>query len=165
MARTVAVGERVLVRLALIKGMPAEDPSPEEIMRLKLGIHDPAMQQKMLDQARKDQDNPELTTDQLTEQMHLYPRVRPATIAYVDRTEGATSFVNLDVYTPGSTVIQGAVGSIPKWAQRHFRLDRVQMFVKEPGKDDPEDGSQYQHVAFWPPETEEEAPARLERKK
>lgn len=161
MARTVGVGERVLVRLALLPGMsPEDEPSPEEIMQMKLGLHDPAMQQKMLEDAREQRDNPDLTTDQLTEQMHLYPRIRPAEIAYVDRGEnGPTGFVNLDVFTPGSTVLQPAVGRIPKWATQHFRLDNVQFFVKEP-----EEGHD-KHVAFWAPETEEEAPTRLERKK
>lgn len=160
MARTTAVGAKVLVRLALLKGMSEEDAdkSPEEVMQMRYALNDPGMMQKALDDARDQQDNPDLTADQLTEQLFLYPRVRPATVAYVEVTEGKVQWVNLDVYTPGSTVLQGAIGQIPKFAQRHFRLDKVQMMTKEP-----EDG-QFQHVAFWPPETEEEAPARLERK-
>jgi len=161
MSRTVAVGEKVLVRLALLPGMSEEDgdKSPQEVMELRYALNDPGMMQQALDKAREDQENPDLTADQLTEQIHLFPRVRPATIAYVDRTEGNISWVNLDVYTPGSTVLQGAIGQIPKYAQRHFRLDKVQMMTKEP-----EDG-QYQHVAFWRPETEEEAPLRKEAPK
>jgi len=161
MSRTVAVGEKVLVRLALLPGMSEEDgdKSPQEVMELHYALNDPGMMQQALDKAREDQENPDLTADQLTEQIHLFPRVRPATIAYVDRTEGNISWVNLDVYTPGSTVLQGAIGQIPKYAQRHFRLDKVQMMTKEP-----EDG-QYQHVAFWRPETEEEAPLRKEAPK
>jgi len=161
MSRTVAVGEKVLVRLALLPGMSEEDgdKSRQEVMELRYALNDPGMMQQALDKAREDQENPDLTADQLTEQIHLFPRVRPATIAYVDRTEGNISWVNLDVYTPGSTVLQGAIGQIPKYAQRHFRLDKVQMMTKEP-----EDG-QYQHVAFWRPETEEEAPLRKEAPK
>lgn len=162
MARTVAPGERVLVRLALLPGMKAKDePSPEEIMRLKLGLRDPAMMQKMLDDARVEQDNKSLNVDQLTAQLWLYPRIRPATIAYVDRTEGkSTGWVNLDVFTPGSPVLQGAIGKIPQYAQEHFRLERVPFYTREPGKDDPEDGSHQMHVAFWEPEEDEETPLR-----
>ncbi len=157
MARTVGVGAKVLVRLALLKGMDPErdaEKSPEEVMQMRFALNDPGMMQQALDKAREDQENPDLTTDQLTEQLHLYPRVRPATIAYVEVTEGKPLWVNLDVYTPGSTVLQAAIGQIPKYAQRHFRLDKVQMMTKEP-----EDG-QFEHVAFWPAETEEEAPLR-----
>jgi hypothetical protein len=128
--------------------------SPEEVMQMRFALNDPGMMQKALDDARDQQENPDLTADQLTEQIHLFPRVRPARVAYVEVTEGKVQWVNLDVFTPGSTVLQGAIGQIPKFAQRHFRLDKVQVMTKEP-----EDG-QYQHVAFWPPETEEEAPLR-----
>jgi hypothetical protein len=141
------------------------DKTPEDVMKMRFALNDPGMMQKALDEQRDARDNPDLNVDQLTAELWLYPRVRPATIAYVDLTEGRPSnFVNLDVFTPGSSVIQGAVGKIPKWAQEHFRLDRVQFFTKEPGADDPEDGSQFQHVAFWPPESEEDAPTRLERR-
>lgn len=164
--RTVAVGEKVLVRLALLSHMKADeaDKSPEEIFRMRMALNDPGMLEKSLSEARDARENPDITADQLTEELYLYPRTRPATISYVDRTEKGMNFVNLDVFTPGSSVTQGAVGKIPKYAQQHFRLDHVQVFIKEPGASDPEDGSQYQHVAFWPPETEDEAPARMERK-
>jgi hypothetical protein len=156
-----------MVRLARLPGMPPEeDPSPEEIFEKRQALNDPGMMQKALDDMRDQRENPDLTADQLTEELWLYPRYRPATVAYVDRTEGkGGQYVNLDVFTPGSPVLQMAVGRIPKYAMQHFRLDRVQMFVKEPGADDPEDGSHTQHVAFWPPETEEEAPAKKESKK
>ncbi len=161
MARTAAVGEKVLVRLALLPGMKEEDePEPEEIMKMKLGLRDPAMLQQMLEGARESQENPDLTADALTEQIALYPRIRPATIAYVDRTEGPTGFVNLDVFTPGSYELQPAIGKIPKYATQHFRLDHVQFMTREP-----EEGGHEQHIAFWPPEAEEDAPTRLERKK
>lgn len=169
MARTVAPGEKVMVRLALMPGMdPQEfmDLTPEDVLQKKMALQEPGMMQKALDEVREQRDNPDFNVDQLTAELWLFPRVRPATVAYVDRTEGRPSqYVNLDVFTPGSPVLQGAVGKIPKWAQQHFRLDRVQFFVKEPGKDDPEDGSHFQNVAFWAPESEEEAPEKLQPRK
>lgn len=165
MARTVSAGDKVLVRLALLPGMKVEDePTPEKIMQMKLGLTDAAMMGKMLNDLREQRDNPDLTANQLHEELYLYPRIRPATVSYVDRTEGRMGTISLDVQTPGSTHLQGAVGRIPKYAQQNFRLENVQFYTKEPGKDDPEDGSHFQHVAFWAPEPEEEAPARMERK-
>lgn len=157
MARSVAPGDKVLVRLALLSGMdPDFNPSAEEVLRMKLSLNDAMMMNKMVADQRKQRDDPYLTSDKLAQELYLFPRVREATVAYVDRLEGKpTGFVNLDVFTPGSPIVQGQVGKIPKFAQQHFRLDRVQFFPREP------DGGHDQDVCFWAPEEDELSPVRM----
>lgn len=166
MARTPSIGSDVLVRLALLPGMEPEDEpkSAEDVMRLKMALNDPAMLQEMLEKgdpalmrnrAEQNDQVKTLNVDQLTARIYLYPRVRPAKVSFVDRTDGkGGDFVNLDVFTPGSPVLQSAIGKIPQYAQQHFRLERVRFMTREP-----EDGHD-QNVAFWAPEEDDEAPLR-----
>lgn len=157
MARSVAPGDQVIVRLALLPGMDRKfNPDANEILRMKLSLQDPAAMQQLLREQRQERDDAKLNADRIAQELYLFPRQRTATVAYVDRLEGkSTGFVNLDVFTPGSPIMQGAVGKIPNYAQQHFRLDRVQFFVREP------DGGHDQHVCFWAPEEDEESPVRV----
>lgn len=164
----VGVGDVVMVRLARLPGMPEEDPTNDEMAQIRAAHEgDTAARDEIL-KARKKTDPAmrEAASIQLDEEFWLYPRRRQATVNYVDRTGGGTETrpsgapgplkptsthsINVDVRTPGSTVLQPAVGHYPKWAQQTFRLTSVQFYDEEP------EDAQDQHVAYPVPEPEDE---------
>lgn len=163
---TVGVGDVITVRLALLEGMTDKNPDPQELSQMRLARTDPTVMDDLLKQARKEQKNDALTTAALSEQLWLYPRYRQARVLYVDRMGGGVSVlpsgapgemkpssigsINLEVKTPGSTVMQPAVGHYPKWAQETFRLEGVAFYAEEPD----DESAQSQHVAFPTPEQE-----------
>jgi len=161
----VSVGDVVQVRLALLPGMSAEnDPDAKEMTRANFARTDPGTMNEMLVEARKAQKNEGLTLASLSEQLWLHPRRREARVTYADRSSsgvkplpsgapGAASSssvggLNLEVRTPGSTVMQPAIGHYPLWAQETFRLENVQWFDEEP------EDAQDRHVAYPVPESE-----------
>jgi hypothetical protein len=166
-----SVGSKVMVRLALMAGMPEEDPSDSDMEEMRKARTDPVAMKELVDKKRKElgkKDSPspsQMTVRTLQDQFFLYPRRRPARVDYVDLTAagptaprdameasddlpGASgvNFINVMVFTLGSTVQQPAVGHYPKWAQERFRLEQVQWFDEEP------EDNQDIHVAFPVPD-------------
>lgn len=172
MSKGVGVGDVVEVRLALLPGMPEEDPSDEELAELRLARVDAAAMDSLVKKRRaaagKKDDSimAKLTSQSLSEQFWLYPRRRKATVMYVERSGGGvkvmpsgapgdlqpstTGSVNLEVKTVGSTVMQPAIGHYPFWAQETFRLEAVPFLDEEP-KD-----AQDHHVCYPVPEPKAE---------
>lgn len=150
----VMAGDIIMVRLALLPGMPETDPTPEELFKARATLADPSMRQTVLDAARENQKNAGLTAAQLEAQFSLYPRMREATVTFVDRTTGlpgqtesAVHSINVEVRNP--VVAQAYQGVAPLWAQPTFRLTSVPWHDEEP------EDHQDQHVAFPVPEPKE----------
>lgn len=167
---SVAVGDVVMVRLALLVGMPAyrADPTDEELVQMRAAHNgDTVAQKALLDARHTDPAMREVAALSLSEEYWLYPRRRKATVTYVDRSGGGidilpsgapgamkptvTGSINVEVKTVGSTVLQPSVGHWPKWAQETFRLDTLQWFDEEPAD------AQDRHVAY--PVPDPDAPA------
>lgn len=166
---TAAVGDVVMVRLALLPGMSDKEPSAAEIKKLR-DAHggDPVAREELIKERMKGKDAPleALAAQSISEEYWLHPRRRLARVTYVDSTGGGidilpsgapgpmkaatTNSINVEVKTVGSTVMQPAIGHYPKWAQETFRLDTVQFYDAEP------EDAQDQHVAYPVPEAEEE---------
>lgn len=170
----VAVGDVVMVRLALLDGMSEDEPSDDEMDQLRLvRSGDARATDKLLKARRASTKNPDLTAETLSEEFWLHPRKRQASVQYVDRSGGGveirpsgapgklkpatTGSINVEVKTVGSTVMQPAIGHYPIWAQETFRLTSVPFYDEEP------EDHQDQHVAF--PVPDEDADAKLKSKK
>ena len=162
----VAVGDVVMVRLALLPGMSPDEPTDSELEQLRLVRDGDAKATDTLLKARRlSTKNPALTSESLSEEFWLHPRTRKASVTYVDRSGGGmdvkpsgapgplkptvTGSINLDVRTVGSTVMQPAIGHYPKWAQELFRLTNVPFYDEEP------DDHQEMDVAFPVPDDED----------
>ena len=150
---SVAVGDSIMVRLALLATMPqdAKDLTTTEFAQVVAARNGDPAALDVLVKARTIEGSPAPTVEQLNDELFLYPRRRYATVTYVDKTtvpgkSSITGKINVDVKTLGSTVMQPAVGHYPLWAQETFRLENLQFFDEEP-KD-----AQDVHVAYPVPE-------------
>lgn len=128
-----STGSKVMVRLALLSGMPAQEPTAAELSQFRAARTDPALQDKLFgDWRTNDPAVAKLTPEQLSARLHLYPRRRSAEVKYAETNDGNVVSVNLEVKTPGSTVNQQSIGRWPNWALETFRLSNVAVFDKEP---------------------------------
>ena len=148
----VAVGGKVMVRLALLAGMPEDDPNDEELSNVRLARTDPAamdsLRKEWVGGGKNKAPARVLTSAEMSDRIFLYPRRREAHIDYVDVHDGNIKSINVTVKTVGSTVLQPAVGHYPEWAMQEFRLAGVPLYDEEP------DDVQDQHVAYPVPEEE-----------
>ena len=171
----VAIGDVVMVRLALLPGMSEDEPSDEDMAELRLVRRgDVTATEKLLKVRRALTKNPALTDESLSEEFWLHPRKRKASVQYVDRSGGGahimpsgapgalkptvTGSINVEVKTVGSTIMQPSIGHYPLWAQETFRLENVPFYDEEP------EDHQGQHVAFPVPDEHDETSSKKKKK-